>query len=173
MNKFFLLSIFFMASVCTISGQPGTLDLSFGNNGIVTNVISFGYYAVKVQQDDKIVTCGYVRNSNDDYLIARYKPNGTPDSTFGVNGFVTQDLGGNDYPYSILIQQDGKIVVGGQVDDLSADFAISRFLTAFPLFQNRKISTLIQSYSRLTVRLSSAEKNILTVQAFIPSCWQE
>ena len=54
-------------------------------------------------------------SSNGDYALVRYLPNGSPDLSFGVDGKVTTDFGGGslDYARSLLIQNDGKIVLGG------------------------------------------------------------
>src|SRR6266567_387508 len=102
----------------------GSLDRSFGKGGIVTT--SFpgqGSYAfaVALQPDGKIIAAGtdFVNfsqkdSSNTDFAVARYNPDGTPDTTFSGDGQVATDFDGfNDDAFSILVQPDGKLVAVG------------------------------------------------------------
>src|SRR6266853_3860859 len=102
----------------------GSLDTSFGAGGIVTT--SFpgqGSYAfaLALQSDGKIIAAGtdFVNfssedNSDTDFGLERYNPDGTPDASFGNGGQVTTDFDGfNDDAFSVLIQADGKIVAVG------------------------------------------------------------
>ncbi|PYL56293.1 MAG: hypothetical protein DMF30_10320 [Verrucomicrobia bacterium] len=119
----------------------GSLDTSFGNGGIVTT--SFpgqGSYAfaLALQADGKIIAAGtdFVNfsnedNSNTDFGLERYNPDGTPDATFGNGGQVTTDFDGfNDDAFSVLIQADGKIVAVGSAKNPATfyDFAAVRYL---------------------------------------------
>jgi uncharacterized delta-60 repeat protein len=99
---------------------PGDPDPSFGNGGYVT--FDFGersenVSAVALQPDGSIVVLGTASNAarNSDILLLRYTPAGTLDSSFGSGGFVTTGLapGSSDEGYALLLQPDGKIVVGG------------------------------------------------------------
>jgi uncharacterized delta-60 repeat protein len=45
--------------------------------------------------------------------MLKLKKNGKPDKQFGTNGRVVKDFGGNEYLTSVVLQPDGKIVVGG------------------------------------------------------------
>ena len=71
--------------------------------------------SIALQSDGKIVVTGYSHNgTNTDFLVVRYDSDGSLDATFGTGGVVTTDLGsGHDYAESVVVQQDGKIVVGG------------------------------------------------------------
>src|SRR5712691_4314784 len=119
----------------------GSLDTSFGSGGIVTT--SFpgqGSYAfaLALQSYGKIIAAGtdFVNfssedNSNTDFALERYNPDGTPDTTFGNGGQVTTDFDGfNDDVFSILIQADGKIVAVGSAKNPATfyDFAAVRYL---------------------------------------------
>jgi uncharacterized delta-60 repeat protein len=119
----------------------GSLDTTFGNGGIVTT--SFpgqGSYAfaLALQSDGKIIAAGtdFVNfssedNSNTDFGLERYNPDGTPDTTFGNGGQVTTDFDGfNDDAFSVLIQTDGKIVAVGSAKNPTNfyDFAAVRYL---------------------------------------------
>lgn len=105
----------------------GTLDTSFGTGGKVTT--DFGgndqAVAVAIQSDGKIVVAGGTCSDSGrgcttfadggfDFLVARYNANGTLDTTFGSGGRVITDFnGGIDVATSLVIQSDGRIVVGG------------------------------------------------------------
>jgi len=119
----------------------GTLDRSFGDNGIVTTVFDAGSYAsaVALQSDGKIIAAGtdFVDvvigdQSDTDFALARYNRNGSLDTTFGNGGLVTTDfVGMEDDAFSVLIQPDGKIVAVGSANDPVTyyDFAAVRYLS--------------------------------------------
>jgi len=50
-----------------------------------------------------------------DFMVARYLPDGRNDLTFGLGGVITTDFGKESYdePYAVVLQSDGKIVLGG------------------------------------------------------------
>src|SRR3990172_5338214 len=64
--------------------QAGSLDNTFGSNGIVTTAIgSFNDVArsIAIQGDGKIVAAGSSSNGNDyDFALIRYNSDGTPDN---------------------------------------------------------------------------------------------
>ena len=120
----------------------GSLDTSFGKGGIVTT--SFpgqGSYAfaVALQPDGKIIAAGtdFVNfsqkdSSNTDFAVARYNPDGTPDTTFSGDGQVATDFDGfNDDAFSILVQPDGKLVAVGSAKNPANfyDFAATCYLS--------------------------------------------
>jgi uncharacterized delta-60 repeat protein len=95
----------------------GTLDTSFGKEGVVRTALSPWYdYArsVLVQSDEKILVAGSAQSdlSNTNFALLRYFTDGTLDSTFGTNGTVITDVG-NDYGNSLTLQSDHKIVLAG------------------------------------------------------------
>jgi uncharacterized delta-60 repeat protein len=71
--------------------------------------------ALALQSDGKILMVGQVSsNTVNDFGIARYRADGTLDTTFGANGILTVDFfGSNDDGRDVLVQPDGRIVVGG------------------------------------------------------------
>jgi uncharacterized delta-60 repeat protein len=119
----------------------GSLDASFGNNGRVTTdfpglaaVIS----AVVIQPDGKIVVAGGafpLFTFLGDFKVARYKPDGSLDTSFGAGGIVTTIFPGDgSYAFALALQSDGKIIAAGTdfVDfnpgDVSnTDFALARY----------------------------------------------
>jgi len=111
----------------------GTLDTSFNSSGIVIQPIgsSQDYFgSLAIQPDGKILLGGHCHNrSNWDFCIARFNSNGTLDTSFGSSGKVIQPIGSsNDYGWSLVIQPDGKILLGGYCGSGSNhDFCIARF----------------------------------------------
>jgi len=109
--------------------SDGTLDTTFGSSGKVIqpigSAIDYGY-SLAIQPDGKILLSGYCQGlSNSDFCIARFNSNGTLDTTFGTSGKVIQPIGSsNDWGRSLVIQPDGKILLGG---NCSGDFCIARF----------------------------------------------
>jgi len=111
----------------------GTLDTTFGVNGVVTTTLSVGDDVARglaVQSDDKIVVVG---TANEDFAVVRYSSEGDLDiGTFGGgDGIVITDFfGALDEANDIAIQpDDGKLVVAGFSDiGDSEEFAVARYL---------------------------------------------
>ena len=99
----------------------GSLDTSFDGDGkVITDFAAAvdGAFSVAVQPDGKIVAAGVSRPSGSepfDFAVARYNPDGSPDSSFDGDGRTTTPIadGSNDSASDLAIQTDGKIVVGG------------------------------------------------------------
>lgn len=105
----------------------GVVDSTFGINGRAS-ITPFGDYAycnaIAVQSNDYIVLAG---TYNCDIVMARFKPDGTVDSTFGVNGKKVIDAGGCERANALVIQPDQKIVIaGGRQDGPNGLFLVSR-----------------------------------------------
>ena len=61
----------------------------------------------------------------DDFAVARYNPDGSLDTTFGVNGKVVTSLSNfRDYISRLALQKDEKIVAAGASVN---DFALARY----------------------------------------------
>ena len=100
--------------------SDGTLDPNFGTGGIVRTAVTTGYnhpYSVAIQPDGKIVVAGSAgipSNSTDEIAVVRYNSDGTLDQSFGEGGKVTTVLFGfRDVANVVLLQPDGKILIGG------------------------------------------------------------
>ncbi len=129
----------------------GTTDSSFGNNG---NVISDPgrVYALAVQPDGKILAEG---NDFEKVLTMRFLPDGTPDETFGINGKVENNFSNGGIGYTIAVQPDSKIVIGGRT-------GTSPFLARYT-----SSGTLDQSFGsagKVIYSLSNADITDLTLQ---------
>jgi len=101
----------------------GTLDNSFSGDGIATTSMAtlddYAYDAA-LQADGKIVVTGYAHQSGTGYdaivtfAAARFKTNGTLDQTFSGDGKVSISISGHaDGARAVVIQPDGKIILGG------------------------------------------------------------
>ncbi len=102
----------------------GTPDSSFGENSVV--ITDFGerdfVKEVALQTDGKIIVAGgrsFDYGGTDSFLICRYLPNGMLDESFGDKGKVFDDFGECS---SLVIQRDGKILVGGTTSGRSFIF---------------------------------------------------
>ena len=95
----------------------GSLDTSFGNSGKVTTAVAKESNAdsVAMQSDGKIVVAGnaFIDGSNNDFGVVRYNANGKLDSSFNQTGKATADFGAHDFPRSVAVHGDGRIVVAG------------------------------------------------------------
>lgn len=107
----------------------GSIDLSFGTNGIVVTNLSLidVASAIAVQKDGKIVVAGTA--NGDKFGIVRYLPNGKIDSNFGTSGKIITAFGYMG-AQSVAISDDGKIVVAGPSGVWgSAGLLVARFLS--------------------------------------------
>ncbi len=98
----------------------GSLDATFGVNGIVTTAIGSGAngFGVAIQQNGKIVVSGSSQQPATTFTLARYTINGTLDTTFGSGGIVLTPYTGSNPSgaYKVAIQKNGKIVAAGVFD---------------------------------------------------------
>jgi uncharacterized delta-60 repeat protein/uncharacterized repeat protein (TIGR01451 family) len=111
----------------------GTLDTSFGGgDGRVFTDFGQPEEAMDVAVEPvtgKIVAAGYVGGQA---AVARYNPDGTPDTSFSGDGMVTTNPAGpspqeGGDARALVLQPDGKIVVGGEVGTTRFDFALIRY----------------------------------------------
>lgn len=112
----------------------GSLDASFDTDGIVTTVFG-GSNAeatgVVIQTDGKIVVTGYcVTAGRGDFALTRYNTNGSLDPTFDTDGIVITPSGYSSVSVSLVLQPDGKIVVGGTYyNSIEHLFELARYNT--------------------------------------------
>ncbi len=119
----------------------GTLDTTFGTNGLVTTDFGHGQdiiYRMAELADGRYLAIGEARAPERVFGLAMYNPNGSLDNAFGSGGLVTTSFGG-DYAVArgLAIQPDGKAVVAGVTVDTAAaganqDFAVARYLVSGP-----------------------------------------
>jgi uncharacterized delta-60 repeat protein len=94
----------------------GSLDTSFGNGGIVATGFATSPVALALQSDGKIVLAGRINNTTENvFAAARLNANGSVDTAFGSGGTLTTDMGFPGTTEAVVIQPDGKILLGGTV----------------------------------------------------------
>ena len=106
------------------------MDPVFGSGGIVLAAVgNFGKINdMALQPDGKIIAAGIANSTNSrDFGLARFNPNGTLDTSFGVNGTVITDLGGQDVINGVALQNDGKIVAAGRTGFSADGWAVARY----------------------------------------------
>lgn len=107
--------------------SDGSLDTSFKAGNLFNTIFkSGGDRSFSIQVDGKIIVAG---DSNGDFAIARYNFDGSLDTSFSSDGWLTTDFGGNDYSKIMTLQPDGKILVAGFTIDSnnSSNIALARY----------------------------------------------
>ncbi|MBL0141440.1 MAG: hypothetical protein IPP91_05095 [Betaproteobacteria bacterium] len=122
--------------------NPGTLDASFGYGGTAATQVRTGFdhfSAAAVRPDGRVVAVGnfctgpyesqfaqYVCTGS--AVVMQWTVSGQPDATFGVGGRVV--IPGLARAFSVALQSDGKVVVGGIDTSLFTKLALFRLTTA-------------------------------------------
>ncbi|WP_337866378.1 T9SS type A sorting domain-containing protein [Ignavibacterium sp.] len=110
--------------------EDGSIDSSFRHRGYITK--DFGKddraFDIAVQNDGKILVCGFAERFNWDFAVSRFNQDGSIDTTFGEKGSLLLNIGTyNDVAFSIKVQKDKKIIVCGWTYIFGSwDFAIVR-----------------------------------------------
>lgn len=149
--------------------RNGSLDRSFGSKGKVATSFSGTYdgtaWSLALQRDGKIIAAGSAWNGNNSYFaLARYKPNGSLDRSFGLGGRVTTAFSADPYgsasASAVGVQPDGKIVAGGDFSSYTPEpqngIALARYRsdgTLDPSFgSGGKVTTPTASLSSLALQ---------------------
>ena len=113
--KHFFVCILLVISFLGNSQNPADVDLTLGNN-----YASFSFVdEITVQPDGKILVGGayYFTNGR----VARFNPDGSTDTSFQINSFThnggTSVVNIND----IVVQPDGKILIGGSFSSFNGE----------------------------------------------------
>ena len=109
----------------------GTLDTEFGTNGFFQydGGNNDGGSDLAIDGSGKIVVVGYRSNGvDDDLLILRLNPDGSPDSDFATGGFITEHSlaggGAADRGKAVRLMETGEIMVGGNSHNGSDNDAV-------------------------------------------------
>lgn len=138
--------------------SDGSVDNSFGVNGIV----AYPYYAKSIALSSNgsiVIAGGTTRNNSEDFIVSRYLGNGTPDTSFDIDGHSLVNFGvGVEIANSIAIQSNGSILVAGASD---RSVAVARLLP------NGQLDTSFDADGRLT-RLIYRQSNVANSIAVQP-----
>ena len=121
----------------------GSLDTSFGNNGVIIETLGVEemgiFTSLDILPDGKIIAAGNMEYTGgtggfggNKPAVVKYHQNGTLDSTFATHGklILSTFFGANDDLRAMLVQPDNKIIIGGQsgsaFPNIQSYFYISR-----------------------------------------------
>ena len=117
----------------------GSLDSSFGTNGLVITDISGNsedeLFKIILTPTGQIFAGGYTQNgstSQNGFAIVKYTTNGSIDTTYGINGIATSYSMGAETGGSMVMQADGKIIAASSLDNATnyGGFGAMRFTTS-------------------------------------------
>ncbi len=120
----------------------GSLDNTFGTSGVTVFDVSNGaddYLTdIAIQEDDKIMAAGAVRNGSPyKFGVARFLADGSPDPGFATSSKEIINVGGGsneDWAYAAALQADGHILMAGHSNDgTDNNFAVVRLSGATQL----------------------------------------
>jgi uncharacterized delta-60 repeat protein len=115
---------------CLIRYKPdGRLDRSFGEGGMVVTDFgdsNDGADAVAIDSRGRMVAAGRIKRQGYKraFALARYKPDGSLDSSFGSGGEVTTPFASRAFASSVAVDRHGRIVAVGAS---GADLALARY----------------------------------------------
>jgi uncharacterized delta-60 repeat protein len=95
----------------------GALDTTFGGTGTVVGSSGVDTAVLVQPADGKIVTAGYSPDASgyNQFSLARFNPDGTADTGFGVGGRVITSVAGNGSEiHGAALQSDAKILAVGE-----------------------------------------------------------
>ena len=133
-----LLAFLLAGRAMPVFAAPGDLDLTFGNGGFVRDPMpDSGSQAtgVAVDTNGRIIVSGtsFVNVIDGNFGVLALNPDGTLDPAFAGGGRGTYDYatGSDEEAYGLVVQADGRIVVGGTSFAIatSSDFAALRILS--------------------------------------------
>jgi len=119
--------------------SSGKLDTTFGSNGIAVLPTAFSplFGSMAIQSNGQIVVAGEVSapgNGAAAFGLQRLTANGTPDKTFGNDGLAVASIGFPGTDAVLLIEPDGDILLGGQLEPTGRrqpfQIALARFTSA-------------------------------------------
>jgi uncharacterized delta-60 repeat protein len=138
----------------------GTPDSTFGADGAVSSAIGDAgaqANAVVIQPDGMLVVAGtaFAHGGPDQFVVARYRSDGTLDGSFGQDGVVVTPVGTAASSASALaLEPDGRIVVVGTAYSNAAtddDFAVVSYT------RSGELDPAFEQHGIVTTDFSSAD----------------
>ncbi len=102
---------------CLYKLQPdgAGIDSSFAINGEVLAPFEGTAYSMQIHPNGRILlSAANAGSMGNDLLVLAYNQDGTEDVTFGTDGVVLVNNDINDVGLFIVVQEDGKIIAGGE-----------------------------------------------------------
>lgn len=161
----------------------GSLDTSFHTDGKLTMDVGSDddvLHALALQTDGKVVAAGRGNFGNIDFLVMRFLPSGTMDTSFHTDGIATTEVADNtDIARAVSVLPSGDILVAGYTWLFGAyHFAATRYATdgnldtSFNTGRGRVVKMISSSDSgALSLSVQSDSKFILGGPADISSNW--
>lgn len=114
MKRYTLVFLFLLLALAGVS-QPGSPDLSFGENGMLTTQAGVSVKTLLIQPEGKILI-------SSETGVWRFFEDGTPDLGFGLNGFtLIRNTAGENYRTETIAGmqywKDGSIILAGNIGD--------------------------------------------------------
>jgi uncharacterized delta-60 repeat protein len=110
----------------------GNPDASFGTAGTASTALSENAAAggIALQADGKLVVVGTrALSPNPNFIVARYNGDGSLDTGFANAGTLSIDFFGfEDVGENVLVQPDGRIVVGGLARNFVDGYGLARIV---------------------------------------------
>lgn len=115
----------------------GTLDTTFGTGGLAaadSGATEIGDGLV-VQPNGKLLVAGWTNEvPAHDFILARFNPDGTHDTSFGASGFIRTDFNaGFDEAHGVAIAGADRLLVAGFTQSGDRDFALARYIATTPV----------------------------------------
>ncbi len=149
--------------------SDGSLDNTFDSDGKVRTYVGsgddWGNSAI-IQSDGKILTAGVSYTpTNPVFTMLRYNGDGSLDTDFDIDGIVTTAVGTTtDWAFSMAIQSDGKILLGGRSNNgTNWDFALLRYHCDCTPISSSNVSTNNYPFNMVTIYPNPA-KGILNIE---------
>lgn len=104
----------------------GSLDSTFGSGGVANVTAAFGFFALAIQSDGKIVAAGATEGSAGVIVqVMRVETNGALDTSFGSGGITTTTAISFGPSGSLALQPNGAILVAAGNPSVLARFTSS------------------------------------------------
>ena len=119
----------------TLFAQAGSLDNTFGTNGIAIFQPGIGHDVgsdIVYLADGTLLVCGNTKLTGSTCgMIMKINSDGTQNIAFGNGGIVDFQYGTSTYAYKMEVLPDGKILVCGQtyITTSDSEFYVARFLS--------------------------------------------
>lgn len=164
----------------------GTIDTSFADNGTLikdfgsvngVGISSFGEGVQFDKNNQLLWPLSYGKTSDYDFGLYSLSPDGAINTSFGNNGFFSTTFGsGHEYLRTMVIQEDNKIILGGNKGNqvlvrvnntpfLGTDLALANtnviHVSPNPITENSSLFIALQQQSAVTVTLFDAKGTCL------------